>query len=119
MLAREKDDNTPKLQILLCETLVGVYVSLLVTALATYDCSMLYKLIAHRFVQQMWGALFGGGSKTVLRVSDSQMPLSKYMYFCDLDREIFLFSCFLSIFQKGCSYSMSKKSFRYCQLIFS
>nr|XP_022328939.1 dmX-like protein 2 isoform X8 [Crassostrea virginica] len=75
MLAREKDDNTPKLQILLCETLVGVYVSLLVTALATYDCSMLYKLIAHRFVQQMWGALFGGGSKTVLRVSDSQMPL--------------------------------------------
>lgn len=76
MLVREKDENAPILHILLCETLVSVYVSLLVTALATYDCSMLYKLIAHRFVQQMWGALFGGGSKTVLKVSESSVPLS-------------------------------------------
>lgn len=75
MLVREKDENAPILHILLCETLVSVYVSLLVTALATYDCSMLYKLIAHRFVQQMWGALFGGGSKTVLKVSESSVPL--------------------------------------------
>ncbi|XP_062621591.1 dmX-like protein 2 [Saccostrea cucullata] len=75
MLAREKDDDAQKLHILLCETLVSVYVSLLVTALATYDCNMLYRLIAHRFVTQMWCALFGGGARTVLRVSDSPVPL--------------------------------------------
>ncbi|XP_056021522.1 dmX-like protein 2 isoform X2 [Ostrea edulis] len=75
MLAREKDDDAPKLHILLCETLVAVYISLLVTAMATYDCNMLYRLIAHRFVQQMWCALFGGGAKTILKVSDPPVPM--------------------------------------------
>lgn len=77
MLAREKDDDAPKLHILLCETLVAVYISLLVTAMATYDCNMLYRLIAHRFVQQMWCALFGGGAKTILKVSDPPVPMSE------------------------------------------
>lgn len=69
LLAREKDDVAPKLNILLCESMVAVFISLLVNALAAYDCHMLYRLVAHRFNQQLWSALFGGGVKTALKLS--------------------------------------------------
>ncbi|KAK3098460.1 hypothetical protein FSP39_019692 [Pinctada imbricata] len=74
LLAREKDEDAPKLSILMCETLVAVYISLLVNGLATYDCHILYRLVAHRFDQQMWSALFGGGVKTILKVANSNTP---------------------------------------------
>ena len=56
LLAREKDDVAPKLNILLCESMTAVYVSLLVNALAAYDCHMLYRLVAHRFHVQSSGS---------------------------------------------------------------
>ena len=71
LLAREKDEDSPKLNILLTECLLAVYLSLLINALATYDCHMLYRLTAHKFDQQMWSSLFGGGVKTVLRVEQT------------------------------------------------
>ncbi|CAC5419373.1 DMXL [Mytilus coruscus] len=74
LLAREKDEVAPKLNILLCESMIAVYISLLVNALAAYDCHMLYRLVAHRFHQQLWAALFGGGVKTALKLS-SGTPL--------------------------------------------
>ncbi|VDI15898.1 Hypothetical predicted protein [Mytilus galloprovincialis] len=74
LLAREKDEVAPKLNILLCESMLAVYISLLVNALAAYDCHMLYRLVAHRFHQQLWAALFGGGVKTALKLS-SGTPL--------------------------------------------
>ena len=79
LLAREKDDDAPKLNSLLCETLVAVYISLLVNALAMYDTHMLYRLVAHRFEQNMWSALFGGGVKTVLKVANQNTPPRKYV----------------------------------------
>ena len=72
-MAREKDEDSPKLNILLTESLVSVYVSLLINALATYDCHMLYRLTAHKFDQQLWSSLFGGGVKTVLRVEQATL----------------------------------------------
>ena len=70
LLAKEKDEDAPKLNILLTETLVAVYVSLLISAMATYDCFMLYRLTAHRFDQQLWSSLFGGGVKTVVQIGN-------------------------------------------------
>ncbi|KAJ8305006.1 hypothetical protein KUTeg_018589 [Tegillarca granosa] len=75
LIAREKDEDSQKLNILLSETLIAVYASLLVNALATYDCHMLYRLVAHRFEQQMWSAFFGGGVKTVVKPSTGNSPL--------------------------------------------
>ncbi|XP_071118494.1 dmX-like protein 2 isoform X1 [Haliotis cracherodii] len=71
LLAREKDEDAPKLNILLCESLLSVYVSMLINGLATYDPLMLYRLAAHVFDQQTWSALFGGGVKTVMRSSNN------------------------------------------------
>ncbi|XP_064608806.1 dmX-like protein 2 isoform X2 [Liolophura sinensis] len=71
LLAREKDDDAPKLTVLLSEALVGVYISLLINAMAAYDAHMLYRLISHKFTVQMWAALFGGGVKTLLKVANT------------------------------------------------
>lgn len=77
LLAREKDDDAPKLTVLLSEALVGVYISLLINAMATYDAHMLYRLISHKFTIQMWAALFGGGVKTLLKVANTPSHQSK------------------------------------------
>ena len=69
LLAKEKDENAPKINILLTESLIGVYMCLLVHALATYDANILYRLVAHPFVEKMWPALFGGGVKKLIRVT--------------------------------------------------
>jgi len=81
LLAKEKDEDSPKLNILLTESLFAVYVSLLINALATYDCFMLYRLVAHKFDMNMWSSLFGGGVKTVVRLDKtSPRPGSKSVY---------------------------------------
>ena len=76
LLAREKDEDAPKLNILLTESLLAVYVSLLVNGLSTYDPLLLYRLVAHKFDEKMWSCLFGGGSRTVLKANNQQIPLS-------------------------------------------
>ncbi len=78
LLAREKDEDAPKLYILLCESLLAVYISLLINGLSTYDPLMLYRLIAHHFDAQTWSALFGGGVKTVVKTTNN--PPSKYLH---------------------------------------
>ena len=79
LLAREKDEDSPRLHILLTECLFAVYVSLLINALATYDCFLLYRLMAHKFDTQMWSSLFGGGVKTVVKLGSTSPRLgSKY-----------------------------------------
>ncbi len=79
LLARDKDENAPKLNILLSESLVAVYMCLLVHALAMYDANILYRLIAHPFVDKMWPALFGGGAKKLIKVTTTtDMQKSEY-----------------------------------------
>ncbi|CAG0916295.1 unnamed protein product [Notodromas monacha] len=75
LLARERDEDAPKLNVLLCESFVAVYVSLFVFGLATCDCHVLYRLIAQDFTETTWAALFGGGVKKLIKVSTSNSSI--------------------------------------------
>lgn len=57
-----EDQEVPKLKILLYESLVSVYSSLLLNAFVFYDCSNLYRLLSKQWNDQMWNKLFGGAS---------------------------------------------------------
>ncbi|XP_054286224.1 dmX-like protein 2 isoform X3 [Macrosteles quadrilineatus] len=71
LLAREKDEDTPRLNVLLCEAFVASYMSLIVYSVATCDCHILYRLMGQRYSEHTWAALFGGGVKKLLRVAQS------------------------------------------------
>jgi len=78
LLAREKDEDLPKLNISLCEVLVSVYMSLLVHALAMFDANILYRLVAHPFNEKMWPALFGGGVRKLVEVTTSSVAQQRH-----------------------------------------
>ena len=71
LLAAEKDEDAPKLHILLVEALLSVYVALLLHALTMYEANLLYRVVAHLPRESMWPALFGGGLKKLIRVATS------------------------------------------------
>ncbi|XP_066592575.1 dmX-like protein 2 [Prorops nasuta] len=71
LLAREKDEDTPKLNILLCEAFVATYMSLFVYALASCDSHILYRLVGQHFDNSTWSCLFGGGVKKLIRVAST------------------------------------------------
>lgn len=75
LLARDKDEDAPKLAILLCETFFAVYMSLLVHSLATCEAHTLYRLVGQKFSEKTWAILFGGGAKRLLKVSISNRPI--------------------------------------------
>uniref|UniRef100_A0A8D2MNU3 Dmx like 2 n=1 Tax=Zonotrichia albicollis TaxID=44394 RepID=A0A8D2MNU3_ZONAL len=78
LLSSAQDEDQPKLNILLCEAVVAVYLSLLIHALATNSCNELFRLAAHPLNSRMWAAVFGGGVKLMLvpgrPVKDSNVP---------------------------------------------
>ncbi|XP_044020160.1 dmX-like protein 2 isoform X2 [Aphidius gifuensis] len=71
LLAREKDEDTPKLNILLCETFVATYMSLFVYALSSCDSHILYRLVGQKFDNNTWSCLFGGGVKKLVKIASS------------------------------------------------
>lgn len=71
LLAREKDDDTPRLTVILCEAFASVYLALLLYGLCSYDCVILLHVTAHNFTQETWGKLFGGGTKKLLRTAST------------------------------------------------
>ncbi|XP_024225203.1 dmX-like protein 2 isoform X2 [Bombus impatiens] len=76
LLAREKDEDTPKLNILLCEAFVATYMSLFVYALWSCDSHILYRLVGQHFGSNTWSCLFGGGVKKLLRVASTSSQAS-------------------------------------------
>ncbi|XP_069480909.1 dmX-like protein 2 isoform X2 [Ambystoma mexicanum] len=67
LLTSAQDEDQPKLNIMLCEAVVAVYLSLLIHALST-DCSNeLFRIAAHPLNSRMWAAVFGGGVKLVVK----------------------------------------------------
>ena len=54
MLDREKDEDTPDLNIFLCETYAAVYTSLLTYALATCDTHILFRLVTNKPSRHLW-----------------------------------------------------------------
>uniref|UniRef100_A0A182TC51 RAVE complex protein Rav1 C-terminal domain-containing protein n=1 Tax=Anopheles maculatus TaxID=74869 RepID=A0A182TC51_9DIPT len=71
LLAREKDEDTPRLNVLLCESFVAGYMALFVYALTTCDSHILYRLAGQNFSDSSWSTLFGGGVKKLLRKATS------------------------------------------------
>ncbi|XP_048375702.1 dmX-like protein 2 [Sphaerodactylus townsendi] len=67
LLNTAQTEDQPRLNILLCEAVVAVYLSLLIHALATNSCNELFRLAAHPLNGRMWAAVFGGGAKLVVK----------------------------------------------------
>ncbi|XP_055700241.1 dmX-like protein 2 isoform X2 [Phlebotomus papatasi] len=71
LLAREKDEDTPRLNVLLCESFVATFMALLVYSLHSCDCHILYRLAGQKFSNTTWASLYGGGVKKLLRKATS------------------------------------------------
>lgn len=71
-----EDQEVPKLKVLLYESLVAVYSSLLLNAFVFYDCSNLYRLISKEWNETMWNKLFGGACQLEYKYKYSAKPLS-------------------------------------------
>ncbi|XP_046448229.1 dmX-like protein 2 isoform X2 [Daphnia pulex] len=69
LLAREKDEDAPRLLTLLCEAFVAVYTSLLCYSMAACDSHVLYRLAGLQPTESMWGSIYGGGAKQLVRVT--------------------------------------------------
>lgn len=69
LIAREGDDDTPRLSVLLCEAFVSCYLALLMYALRVCDAHLLYRLSSKRFSPESWASLYGGGVKKLLRTA--------------------------------------------------
>ncbi|KAK3918101.1 DmX-like protein 2, partial [Frankliniella fusca] len=87
LLARDKDEDTPRLNILLCEAFVATYMSLITYATATCDSHILYRLAGQNFSNHTWATLFGGGVKKLLRVAQSSASHSVGSTNTSLERE--------------------------------
>ncbi|RWS31393.1 dmX-like protein 2 [Leptotrombidium deliense] len=74
LLARDKDEDSPKLHTLLCETYVAFYLSQLLFALAACDSHVVYRLIGQHFSKDNWSNLFGGGAKKLIHVAVAPKP---------------------------------------------
>lgn len=79
LLAREKDEDTPRLNVLLCEVFTASFMSLLVYALATCDSHILYRLVGQKFSDSSWALLYGGGVKKLLRKATSHVQAAQQM----------------------------------------
>uniref|UniRef100_UPI00398EA49C dmX-like protein 2 isoform X1 n=1 Tax=Pristiophorus japonicus TaxID=55135 RepID=UPI00398EA49C len=67
LLGTAQEEDQPKLNVLLCEAVIGVYLSLLIHGLATQDSNELFRLVAHPLNNRTWAAVFGGGAKTIIK----------------------------------------------------
>ncbi|XP_078097475.1 dmX-like protein 2 isoform X3 [Mustelus asterias] len=67
LLGTAQEEDQPKLNVLLCEAVIGVYLSLLIHGLATQDSKELFRLVAHPLNNRTWAAVFGGGAKTIIK----------------------------------------------------
>lgn len=77
LLARERDEDTPRLNVLLCEAFIATYMSLLVSSMVTCDCHILYRLAGQKFTNFSWATLYGGGVKKLLRKATTQCVTSQ------------------------------------------
>ncbi|XP_065107376.2 dmX-like protein 2 isoform X2 [Paramisgurnus dabryanus] len=67
LLACAQGDDHLRLNVMLCEAVVAVYLSLLIHGLGTHSSNELFRLAAHPLNNRMWAAVFGGGAKLIVR----------------------------------------------------
>ncbi|XP_061596191.1 dmX-like protein 2 isoform X2 [Cololabis saira] len=74
LLTSAREEDQPRLSVLLCEAVVAVYVSLLIHGLGTHNSNELFRLAAHPLNNRMWAAVFGGGAKVIIRPKRPELP---------------------------------------------
>uniref|UniRef100_A0A672R5A9 DmX-like protein 2 n=1 Tax=Sinocyclocheilus grahami TaxID=75366 RepID=A0A672R5A9_SINGR len=67
LLACAQGDDQIRLNVMLCEAVVAVYLSLLIHGLGTHSGNELFRLAAHPLNNRMWAAVFGGGAKLIVK----------------------------------------------------
>ncbi|XP_074476361.1 dmX-like protein 2 isoform X9 [Sebastes fasciatus] len=67
LLASAREEDQPRLNVLLCEGVMAVYLALLIHGLGTHSSNELFRLAAHPLNNRMWAAVFGGGAKLVIK----------------------------------------------------
>lgn len=67
LLACAQGDDHVHLNVMLCEAVVAVYLSLLIHGLGTHSGNELFRLAAHPLNNRMWAAVFGGGAKLIVK----------------------------------------------------
>ncbi|CAJ1049387.1 dmX-like protein 2 isoform X4 [Xyrichtys novacula] len=74
LLTSAREEDQPRLNVLLCEAVVAVYLALLIHGLGTHSCNELFRLAAHPLNNRMWAAVFGGGAKVVIKPKRPEAP---------------------------------------------
>ncbi|XP_074521729.1 dmX-like protein 2 isoform X7 [Halichoeres trimaculatus] len=74
LLTSAREEDQPRLSVLLCEAVVAVYLALLIHGLGTHSCNELFRLAAHPLNNRMWAAVFGGGAKVVIKPKRPEAP---------------------------------------------
>lgn len=72
ILAARNKEGSKSLKILLCESAVAVYVALLVTSSSQFLPNQLYRLIMNQLSSEVWGLVFGGGTKLIILDEEAQ-----------------------------------------------
>ncbi|XP_030620734.1 dmX-like protein 2 isoform X3 [Chanos chanos] len=67
LLVSAQGEDHPRLNVMLCEAVVAVYLSLLIHGLGTHAANELFRLAAHPLTNRMWAAVFGGGAKVIIK----------------------------------------------------
>lgn len=85
LLASAREEDQPRLNVLLCEAVVAVYLSLLIHGLGTHSGNELFRLAAHPLNNRMWAAVFGGGAKVIIKPKRPEGPTGRgffnYIFF--------------------------------------
>ncbi|KAM8876088.1 dmX-like protein 2 isoform 2-T2 [Synchiropus picturatus] len=74
LLTSAREGDQPKLNVLLCEAVVAVYLALLIHGIGTHSSNELFRLAAHPLNNRMWAAVFGGGAKVVIKPKRPEAP---------------------------------------------
>ncbi|KAL7406834.1 hypothetical protein ABVT39_027114 [Epinephelus coioides] len=74
LLTSAREEDQPKLNVLLCEGVIAVYLSLLIHGLGIHSSNELFRLAAHPLNNRMWAAVFGGGAKVIIKPKRPEAP---------------------------------------------
>uniref|UniRef100_A0A3Q3EPX1 Dmx-like 2 n=1 Tax=Labrus bergylta TaxID=56723 RepID=A0A3Q3EPX1_9LABR len=74
LLTSAREEDQPRLNVLLCEAVVAVYLALLIHGLGTHSCNELFRLAAHPLNNRVWAAVFGGGAKVIIKPKRPEAP---------------------------------------------
>ncbi|KAF3686637.1 DmX-like protein 2 Rabconnectin-3 [Channa argus] len=78
LLTSAREEDQPRLNVLLCEAVVAVYLALLIHGLGTHSSNELFRLAAHPLNNRMWAAVFGGGAKVIIKPKRPEAPAADF-----------------------------------------